>query len=407
MESLEESEEEPIEVSRALLATGVSQMFSDSLANRFLNLLAVAVGATVNQMGFLSAAKSISSNILQLLWGRLADRYGKRLFVAAGRILNGLVLVGVILIPAPEWLIPLIILFSVFYSMALPSWRSLLGDYASETTRGETIGKINSVSMVGSFAGMLIALFLSIGQVGETTRESYLVVMGLAALMSLISGFSVFFVEEKPPRGMGGGFNLDVVLRDSRMRRYLLLNTGYGFVMSLAWPLFPFVIAERLKMKVWQIATFSVMGSLSNLVSQRIMGRLMDRVGRRPVIVFSRVIMAISPVAYALAPNWLYIVLSEFIMGIGMGAWVSSDSTYTIDLSPRDLRGTYLAASTTAFGLASFAGSLAGGYLVENILMTDGGFSGINMGLIISGVLRAIFGLLYITVYESREQPKK
>ncbi|MFP3951267.1 MAG: MFS transporter [Candidatus Bathyarchaeia archaeon] len=402
-EPLEESEEEPIEVSRALLATGVSQMFSDSLANRFLNLLAVAVGATVKQMGFLTAAKSISSNILQLLWGRMADRYGKKLFIAAGRILNTFVLVGVILIPAPEWLIPLIILFSVFYSMAFPSWKSLLGDYASESARGEMIGKINSVSMVGSFAGMLIALLLSLGQVGESTRESYLMVMGLAALMSLVSGVAVLFVEERPPQGVGGGFRMRSVLRDPRLRKYLLLNTVYGLVMSLAWPLFPFVISEKLRMRVWQIATFSVLGSLSNLASQRYMGRLMDRVGRRPVIVFSRVIMAVSPIAYALAPNWIYIVLSEFIMGIGMGAWGSSESTYTIDLAPRDLRGTYLAASTTAFGLASFAGSLVGGYMVENILMTNGGFSGINMGLIISGILRAVFGLLYISVYESKE----
>lgn len=80
---------------------------------------------------------------------------------------------------------------------------------------------------------------------------------------------------------------------------------------------------------------------------------------------------------------------------------MSSEGTYVIDLAPGELRATYIAASATAFGLASFAGSLLGSYVTEHVL-TSGGMDAINTGLVISAVLRVVLGLTYINVFESR-----
>ena len=79
---------------------------------------------------------------------------------------------------------------------------------------------------------------------------------------------------------------------------------------------------------------------------------------------------------------------------------MSSESTYVIDLAPKDLRATYLASSTTAFGLATFIGSNISGYVVETFF-TSAGFAGLNMGLYISSILRLFSGLGYLTIRES------
>lgn len=55
--------------SKALFGTGSTQYFSDTLVRRYINLFAVAIGTTVSRMGYLRAARSLSRNILQLLWG--------------------------------------------------------------------------------------------------------------------------------------------------------------------------------------------------------------------------------------------------------------------------------------------------------------------------------------------------
>jgi MFS family permease len=395
---MSQHDEEPLKKTRLLMATGFTQMFSDSLNNRFNNLLVAAAGSTVNQMGFLQGAKSLSANLFQLVFGRLADHYGKKKLIAGGRILNASAIAALLLFDAPDPLIWLVILSSFFNSMSLPSWSSLLGDYTSETNRGETIGLINSVSQLGSFIAMLIAFTISLGQEGDTITASFTVVLSMAAAASLLSGVMALFTEEKPPRGTSRSLQLDKLLKDPRLTRYLALNFMYGIGMSFAWPLFPMVITHRLHMKVWQISTLSIASSLMSMLTQRRMGAYMDRIGRRPIVVLSRVMMAVAPAAYALATEWWHVAVAELFLGLGMAAWQSSESTYVIDLAPGDLRATYLASSTAAFGFASFIGSNLGGFIIDTFFA---GLEGLNQGLFISSALRVVFGLAYLTMTES------
>ena len=58
----EEAGEEPLRVSKPLVLTGSFQIFSDQLYNRFIQLLAIIVGATLDQLGVLNAVKSVASN---------------------------------------------------------------------------------------------------------------------------------------------------------------------------------------------------------------------------------------------------------------------------------------------------------------------------------------------------------
>ncbi len=397
-------EEKPLKTNRILMATGFAQLFSDSLNNRFNNLLVAAAGATVHQMGFLQGAKSLSSNLLQLLFGRLADRYGKKKFIAAGRILNAGAIAALLLYQTPEPLIWLVILSSFFNSMSLPTWNSLLGDYTTDSTRGKTIGLINSISQLGSFVAMIIAFTLTINQQGDTTPDSYRIVFMLSAVTSLISGVMVLFTTEKPPKSTHNKLQLSRLTQDPRLRKYLTLNFFYGIAMSFAWPFFPLVITHRLNMKIWQISSLSLASALMNTLTQRRMGGFMDRIGRRPIVVFSRVLMAVAPLAYALASQWWHIAIAELFLGIGMAAWQSSESTYIIDLAPGDLRATYLASSTAAFGLASFIGSNLGGAIVDGFF---NGMEGLNMGLYISSVLRLAAGLAFLTMTESMKKAGK
>jgi len=401
----ETDEEEPLRPSKALYGTGAAQMFSDSLSNGYISLFAVAVGITVSQMGYLRAAQSLSRNILQLFWGRLADRHGKRLFIAAGRLLNGAILAALIFVRTPAWLVLLVIAASICISLAMPSWSSLLGDYTTYSTRGASIGRINSVSQAGGMAAMIIAFAISLNQTSETTSASFTWVLAMAAAMSIVSGVSILFAEEKPPTPESGRPGMSTVLRDRRLRRYLMFNAIYGVGVSFAWPLFPFVIVDKLALKIWQVAVFSISSSALSALSQRYIGSLMDRVGRRPLIVFSRVIISTGPLVYAFASSWIHILLAEMILGIGMGAWMSSEPTYIIDLAPQRLRATYLATNTTVFGIAFFLGSLAGGYVTETLFATSGSFQGINMGLLISAMLRFSTGLLFLKAHETFIKP--
>ena len=403
----EETEEPALTPSKALYGTGVTGTFSDSLAHRYLSLLAVAVGVTVSQMSYLRAAESLSRNILQLLWGRLVDRKGKRIFIAIGRFLNGIIIGSLVFVEAPVWVMILMIGVAICWSIVSPAWSSLLGDYTTYSSRGEVIGRISALSQTGSLGAMIVALVISLNQVGETTPESFKLLLALSAGMSIVSGVLSLFIEEKPPDQEGRKLDLLVVFRDVRLRRYLVANVVYGVGMSFAWPLFPFIIVDKLSLKIWQVAAFSIFSAASSMLSQRYSGKLMDRIGRRPVIVFSRVIMAVSPLFYVFATSWVHIAMSEIIMGLGMGAWMSSGPTYIIDLAPVEMRATYLAANTAVFGVATFMGNLLGGYVTENFLSVGGTLQGINTGLMISAAFRFITGMLFFLIHETYPTDKR
>jgi MFS family permease len=397
----DEIEEPALTPSKALYGTGVSGTFSDSISHRYLSLLAVAVGVTVSQMSYLRAAESLSRNILQLIWGRLVDRKGKRIFIAIGRFLNGIIIGSLVFVEAPVWVMLLMICVAICWSIITPAWSSLLGDYTTYSRRGEVIGRISALSQTGSLGAMIVAFTISFNQVGEITPESFKLLLALSAGMSIVSGVLSLFIEEKPTDQEGKELDLLVVFRDTRLRRYLMVNFVYGIGMSFAWPLFPFIIVDKLSLKIWQVAAFSIFSAASSMFSQRYMGKLMDRIGRRPVVVFSRIIMAVSPLFYVVATNWGHIAVSEIIMGLGMGAWMSSGSTYIIDLAPVEMRATYLAANTAVFGVATFMGNLLGGYVTDNFLSVGGTLQGINTGLMISAGLRFFIGLIFFRIHET------
>jgi len=208
-------------------------------------------------------------------------------------------------------------------------------------------------------------------------------------------------VEEKLQSLSGTSLNFSVILADRRFMRYLLINVVYGASMAFAWPLFPFIIVDKLKLKIWQIAAFSIFSSASSMISLRYIGRLMDRIGRRPVVVFSRVSMSVAPIFYVFATSWLHIAIADIILGVGMAAWMSSGPTYVIDLAPLDMRASYLAANTAVFGVATFFGNLASGYITDNFLAVEGTMQGIHTGLLISAALRFFMGLLYLKISET------
>ena len=164
----EETEEPALTHNKALYGTGVTGMFADSLTRKYLSFLAVAVGVSVTQMSYLRAAEGVSRHMFQLYWGRLVDRRGKRVFIALGRFLNGVILGTLIFVQAPAWVMVLIIGAALCWSIMRPAWSSLLGDYTAYSTRGTVIGKINALSQIESLATMIFAFLVSINQVGET-----------------------------------------------------------------------------------------------------------------------------------------------------------------------------------------------------------------------------------------------
>jgi MFS family permease len=394
-------EEEHLEESRALYLAGASQSVPDTIIDRFSSTMAVAVGSNVAESGLINGGRQLALTLPQVFFGSLADRLGKRRIIIAGRVLCGLSFVVLAFVGSPLWLLTMITAVSVAIAMAQPAWGSLVGDYASELRRGTIIGRINSFAQIGGLAAMVAALIITFTQTGPMNMASFTPLLLLAAASSFASAYLISLTEERPPTHSRHSFDFGSLLSDRDLRKFLLVSFVFGFGAATASPFFSYITVGKLHMSIWQIAATAVANLACNVLGQRFFGRIIDKVGRRPVIVFSRVGMAASTVVYALATDWWMIVAVEGFVGIELAAWACGQSTYIIDIAPQRLRATYLAAGLTATGVSNFLGSYLMGLATKGfIASTD--YAAIGMALLFTALLRFTIGFAFFGIRESK-----
>jgi MFS transporter, DHA1 family, multidrug resistance protein len=395
-------EEEHLEESKVLYLAGASQSIPDTIIDRFTGTIAVAVGANVAESGLINGGRPLALTLPQVIFGGFADQLGKRKIIIAGRVLSGLLLAVLAFVGTPFWLLVLVLAVSVAIAMAQPAWGSLVADYAGELRRGTIIGRINSVAQIGGLSAMVIALLLTLNQTGPMNMASFTPLLLFASASSFASAILISHTEEKASIGeKRRSLDFGSLFGDKDLRRFLIISFVFGFGAATASPFFSYITVGKLHMTVWQIAATATANLACNVVGQRVFGRIMDKVGRRPVIVFSRVGMAASTLVYALATDWVQIVAIEAFVGIELAAWACGQSTYIIDIAPNRLRATYLAASVTATGVSNFLGSYIMGLATKGfIASTD--YAAISLALLFTAVLRFSFGFLFLTVRESK-----
>jgi DHA1 family tetracycline resistance protein-like MFS transporter len=108
----------------------------------------------------------------------------------------------------------------------------------------------------------------------------------------------------------------------------------------------------------WLGATFSIMAFLC----APLLGALSDRVGRRPVLLFSMLGSGLDYFAMALAPSLTVLWITRAINGI-TGASVTTASAYIADVTPPEKRAAGFAVFGAAASLGFVLGPLLGGIL--------------------------------------------
>jgi SP family arabinose:H+ symporter-like MFS transporter len=85
----------------------------------------------------------------------------------------------------------------------------------------------------------------------------------------------------------------------------------------------------------WSVASLTLTATLAMMVA----GPLSDRIGRRPVLKIAAVLFAVSAIASAVAPNFLFLVVARMIGGFGVGAALIIAPMYIAEIAPAEMRG--------------------------------------------------------------------
>ena len=105
-----------------------------------------------------------------------------------------------------------------------------------------------------------------------------------------------------------------------------------------------------------------ILGSafFGQFVGALVMGRLSDRIGRRPAFMINLGIYSVFSLVAAFSPNAAFLIAMRFLAGVGIGAEFALADSYLADLLPKAVRGRFISWSyTVAFIGVPVVGLLA------------------------------------------------
>lgn len=85
----------------------------------------------------------------------------------------------------------------------------------------------------------------------------------------------------------------------------------------------------------WSVASLTLTATLAMMGA----GPLSDRIGRRTVLRYAASLYAVSAIASALAPSFIFLVIARMIGGIGVGASLILAPMYIAEIAPPEKRG--------------------------------------------------------------------
>lgn len=142
---------------------------------------------------------------------------------------------------------------------------------------------------------------------------------------------------------------------------------GFGMII----PVFPFY-AERIGVAPSTVIFFLGLYSAGQLVGAPLWGSLSDRIGRRPVLLFTLAANAAAAWMLAYADTGLTLAVSRIVGGLAAGN-ISTAYAYTTDITTDATRPKALGLLGSAFGMGFILGPALGGLLSGN--STDDGGS--------------------------------
>src|SRR5260370_32905388 len=125
---------------------------------------------------------------------------------------------------------------------------------------------------------------------------------------------------------------------------------GFGIVI----PILP-LYAKDLHASYFQTGVLLAIYSVMQLFFAPIWGRLSDRAGRRPVLLISILGSCGSPLGYALAPSFWWLVVARGFAGV-CGANITAAQAYIADVTDESRRDAGMGMLGAAMGLGLIVG---------------------------------------------------
>lgn len=313
---------------------------SYSLVMPFMALYVEELGAPKGRVEFYAgvavAIAALASGIFAPIWGRLADRYGRKVMMIRAAFVMTFTMGGLAFVTNVYWLLILRLLNGMF-SGYVPNANALIASQAPKSESGYALGSLGTGviggSLVGPIFGGLLAEFMGI-------RNVFLFV---GALLFIVTLLTVFYVEEDfVPVTREQQLSTKEVFKSVKDRQMLVgLFITSMIIQISAQSVSPILslyiryLGTRENLMFISGAVVSAMG-LSSMISSGRLGRIGDKIGNHRLILASLFYCSIIYLFLAQAENAVQLGVLRFLFGFGTGALMPSVNALLTKITPKE-----------------------------------------------------------------------
>ncbi|QJD83771.1 MFS transporter [Cohnella herbarum] len=332
--------------------------------------------------GFIFAANFITSFIFQPLWGKLSDKYGRKMMLLRSGFGMSLVMVLMGFATAPWHLLALRMLNGVI-SGYTPAAVSLVSATTPKDRMGFAMGTLQSGGTAGTILGPFIGGLLA-DNFGF--RPIFYITGSLMFLASVISWLLVQENFDRAAAALKKQMSVFKGLRDLMVIRQLpvLLTVTFliQFAMLSPMPLIPLYVQD-LHGTTENLAFYagfvgSVTG-ISNMICAPLLGKLSDRIGATRILLVSLAGAAVMLIPQAFVGSVGQLLVFRFLLGCFMGGLIPTVNSLVRRYTPDGMESRAFGFNSSALSLGNMMGPIMGGAL--------SGFIGIEGLFVLSGVL--------------------
>ena len=324
-----------------------------------------AIGLTIAVYGLARFVANVPA-------GQLADRFGRKTALAVGGLIT---VVGAALCAvSPNYVVFLVARFinGAGAAVVLTGGQIVVADIASPHNRGRVMaiyqGVFLSAVAAGAFPGGWLATHYGLA----SPFWAYAVLAGVVTVLAL-----VFLPETKPDTSATAVATAAApTLRFGQQLALLFAIPGFLLVSIVSFINFfartggifnviPLFADEHIGLDTDQIGLGISLATITSVLLVYPSGILVDRFGRKGVIVVSTIIAGTGMLLFTLVGSFPGFLAASFVWGVGSGVSGAAPAAYAADLAPRGMTAPALSMYRTIADLGYVIGPLLLGILSD------------------------------------------
>ena len=380
---------------------GFIVMADNWVVSPILPSISGSLGIDISSAGLLITAYMVPFGIFQIIYGPLADRYGKKRIITFSLIMftlaTGLCVLGHSLASLAFYRA----LTGMFAASVMPISLALIGDMFPVQERQQAIGTFMGISFLGQGLSMIIG-----GAIAYmfSWRGVFGVYAALSAVPVILLVRSYKYIpSEKNPHSLILVPYLKLLGTPRSLFTYVLIMLEGVFIVG-SFSYTGSYISEVYKFNNLYIGLIMTVFGLANVAGGRISGRLVHRFGPRPLLTTGLAATAVAELMiHYLGHSLAFLVTGTGLLGLG---FIVAHSTLLVRVSEFALKARGAAMSLVAFSFmgaggvgTAIGGSIIARYGIDSLFLVYG------IGLVVT--LLASFVLIRDHVVEDDEKKEE